>query len=599
MYIVKKKIIKTTEAWQPFVRLFRCYIKKYIIYAIIAGFLMIISASASAGIAYIVGPMINKVFVEKEKMLLTITCAGIVVLYFIKTLSTYIQNVFMRFLSERVTADIRTSFFEKTVKMPMKNLELTPNGKILSIFLSDTATIGGGINEIFVTSLRDLLTVVFLMALVFYNNFLLAVISVCIYPFIFVPLKKLTKTTRILCKSGLQHSQTLTACIVDVINGMKTIKSYGTEQIETHRFKKLLLTLTRTLLTIAKKSTAISPLTEFVSGLSLAIVLFIGGWQILHGYSDVGNFFSFFTALLMAHRPARSLSGLNVKITTCSASLERLFSFVDGLDQESLNNGIKPDLQNATIKYEHVGFDYSVDNKIKQEYQKFSILHDISFEIKPKQKIAFVGTSGSGKSTIVALLLGLYKQNAGKITFNDQPIENIALSWIRENVAYVGQDNFLFDDTIRNNITYGCKKKIINDDAILQVSKQAQIDFLPELKEGLDECVGYNGSRFSAGQKQRIAIARAIMKDAPIVIFDEATSALDTETERKIHDFIFNEMKDKTVILIAHRLSVIVNCDNIYVVEKGNIVENGKHEDLLNNSQNGTYRRLWNNLSGE
>ena len=192
MYIVKKKIIKTTEAWQPFVRLFRCYIKKYIIYAIIAGFLMIISASASAGIAYIVGPMINKVFVEKEKMLLTITCAGIVVLYFIKTLSTYIQNVFMRFLSERVTADIRTSFFEKTVKMPMKNLELTPNGKILSIFLSDTATIGGGINEIFVTSLRDLLTVVFLMALVFYNNFLLAVISVCIYPFIFVPLSHLS-----------------------------------------------------------------------------------------------------------------------------------------------------------------------------------------------------------------------------------------------------------------------------------------------------------------------------------------------------------------------------------------------------------------------
>ena len=597
MLETKEKFFRFKKQIFPFYRLYKEYVKKYLFYVFLSAILMIVSAITTSGIAYIIGPMINKVFIDKEKNLLVLTCLGLIVLYFIKTFATYIQNVCMRNLSERVITDLRVSFFEKVVKMPMKNLETTENGKIISVFLNDINKIGNEVNEIFVTSIRDFVTVIFLIMLVFYNNFLLALISVCIYPVIFVPLKKITKSIRNLVKESQDYLQGLTANITDIINGMKTIKSYGTEHFETNKMKKILILLTKTCLNAAKKSSAISPLTEFTSGFSLALVIFVGGWQIIHGYSDVGRFFSFFTALIMVHRPARSLSGINIKLTTCSVSLDRFFSFIDNLENEEINKGIKTDLSNAIIKFENVNFDYEIQNRIQKEDLNFSILQDINFEIKPKQKIAFVGGSGSGKSTIVGLLLRLYVCKSGKITLNNCDINDIALSCLRNSVAYVGQDNFLFDDSIKNNIVYGVNKKDNKVEELDKIIKMSQINFIADLQNGIDEKVGYNGSRFSLGQKQRIAIARALFKDAPIVIFDEATSALDLETEGKIRNVIFNEMKDKTVILIAHRLSTVVECDNIYVMENGKIVESGTHKQLLENQQYGLYKRLWQNLN--
>lgn len=591
---INEKKQQIIDYLKPFFRLYKQYVNKYLIYIVIATILMIITALTTAGIAYIVGPVINKVFVEKSGNLLLITCGILIGLYVIKTFSTYIQDVCLRTLCERVITDLRVHVFSKMIKMPMTNLDKTQSGRIMSMFLNDIKNVGENAQELFVTSIRDVVTVLFLICLVFYNNFLLACVAVLVYPFVFVPLRKITKKAEQSFSKGQNYLQFLAARLTDITNGMKTIKSYNTENLEIRNMKKLLINLTRTCLDVARKKAMASPSMELACGLSAVLVIFIGGMQVIHGVSDVGKFFSFFTALLMVHRPARSLSGLKIKLKLTSVSINRVFSFIDGLVIENLTDGEKPDLSNPEIKFENVNFEYAIQNRIKND-KKFTILKNINIDIKPKTKIALVGISGCGKSTIVSLMMKLYLAQVGKITFNGIDINKISLSYLRQNIAYIGQDNFLFDDTIQNNILYGSDNGGITKEQIENAINGAHVDFLKELKKGINENVGYNGSRFSLGQRQRIAIARAIIKNAPIVIFDEATSALDANTEHAIREMIFTEMKDKTIIIIAHRLSTIVGCDNIYVMQEGRIVEEGKHTELL--EKQGLYSTLWKNLN--
>ena len=586
------------EMLSIFKRLYKQYVKKNMTYVIVSLILMLITGLITAGIAYIIGPVINKVFIEKQKSSLVLTCIILVTLYVVKTTCSYIQNICLRVFCEKTIIDMRINFFEKIIKLPMKDFDLIRNGKITSVFLNDINGIKENLEGLFVISIRDFLTVIFLTFVVFYNNFVLTVISLCIYPIVFVPFKKITKSIGKIFETERYYLEILTSKLTEIINGIKTIKTSNTEQYENHKMKRLLINLTRTCMNVAKKQAVVSPLMELICGLSLSFVIFIGGWQIINGYSDVGSFFSFFTALIMVHRPARSLSGVNIKITSCFVLLKRVFFIMDNLDIEDFKSGSFIDLTNPTIKFKHVNFDYAIKNRIKNENDFFSILCDVNLEIKPRQKIAIVGSSGSGKSTIVSLITRLYSCESGEITINEKNINEINLSYLRKNIAYVGQDNFLFNDTIKNNILYGSKKDKISEKDINDTINKAQIDFLKELVKGINENVGDGGSRFSLGQKQRIAIARAIIKDAPIMIFDEASSALDVETERKIHDVIFNKMKDKTIIIIAHRLSTVVDCDNIYVMKDGKIIEQGTHSQLLNDSTKTTYyKRLWQNLN--
>ena len=295
----------------------------------------------------------------------------------------------------------------------------------------------------------------------------------------------------------------------------------------------------------------------------------------------------------MVHRPARSLAGMNIKMNMCAGSLDRVFSFIDKLKTENLREGIEPDLNNAVIKFDNVNFDYvkSVNGETEN-----TTLRNINFEIQPNTKVAFVGLSGSGKSTIMNLLTRLYKYDTGIISINGVNINDISLSYLRSKIAYVGQDNFLFDDTVRSNILYGSNDNITQEN-IENTMKKAQIDFLGDYASGLNEMVGFNGGRFSTGQKQRIAIARALIKDAPIIIFDEATSALDAQTEHAIRDSVFENLDGKSVIIVAHRLSSIVNCDKIYVMQEGKIIEEGTHKQLL--ELDGLYKHLWNSLNDD
>ena len=596
-FICKRLSNDFKESCVMFYRLFIEYVKKYIAYIVISIVLMIVVALTTSGIAYIVGPTINKVFVGKQQSLLFLTCVGLVLLYFVKSSCAYVQSVLLQKITTRIITDIQVVAFGKIIRMPMKDFDQTESGKIITTFLHDIQKVGESIEELFVTSVRDLATVFFLVCLVFWNNWMLAVVAFCIYPLIFVPLQKIKKAIKNMYIDGENYLQSMSARLSDVVNGIKTIKSYNTEQVETHKMTKLLIVITRIALKISRRKNAASPAMEFASGLSIALILFVGGLQIVYGYSDVGRFFSFFTALIMAHRPARSLFGLGVKLTFCQVSLKRVFSFIDNIQTEQLNQGVMPNLTNVDIEFKNVNFNYAVQNRKQTDNNECVILKNINFKIRPKQKVAFVGISGSGKSTIISLLMRLYDCSDGFIYLDGIDVKEIALSHLRKNIAYIGQDNFLFDDSIRNNILYGSDCKNITNDVIDKAIKEAQVNFLSDLSNGIYENVGYNGSRFSFGQQQRIAIARALIKNAPIVVFDEATSALDAETEKAIRDVIFTEMQDKTVIIIAHRLSTIVGCDNIFVMDKGEIVEQGTHTQLLHNPVVGLYKRLWESLN--
>ena len=637
---MKKKTEKSNEkrksgfitTLKPFKRLFKESVRKYLGRLVIAGLLMIIVAVCTSVVAYIVGPTINKVFLNKETDLLLPICLLTVFVYLVKTVSTYIQNIILKSVCTLVTTDLCVSMFAKIIKLPMKEIHKMTNGKLLTLFLTDINRVGNSISELFVTTLRDVLICVFLLGVVFYND--------C-YPFVLMPIARLSKKLKQDSNSGMKNAQVITAKFNDVFNGLKTIKSYNAERIEERNMRRLLLKRTRISLSFIRRSVMGSPLMEMVSGTSVALVIFIGGYRIINGMCDVGKFFSFFTALLMFLRPTKSLSGINAKIQECVNSLDRIYDFTDNVNTEELIEGSKPSMEDATIKFENVCFDYyyepktiqdvlgsddkrqeeeaedkddtfaivakNLNEKKRSKYkiakileeeeqnQTFATLNDINIEIKPHSKVAFVGSSGCGKSTLVNLLMKLYEYSKGKISINGVDIKDISTKYLRKNIAYIGQDNFLFDDTIRNNILYGTSANTVDSETLERAVELAQINFLEQERRGIDAKVGCSGSLLSLGQRQRIAIARAIVKDAPIVILDEATSALDASTEHAIRDVVFNDMTDKTAIIIAHRLSTIVNCDMIYVMNEGKIVDQGTHTELL--SHNGLYKELWQNLN--
>lgn len=626
---------------KPFKRLFKESVRKYLGRLVIAGLLMIIVAVCTSVVAYIVGPTINKVFLNKETDLLLPICLLTVFVYLVKTVSTYIQNIILKSVCTLVTTDLCVSMFAKIIKLPMKEIHKMTNGKLLTLFLNDINRVGNSISELFVTTLRDVLICVFLLGVVFYNDWFLAIVAFILYPFVLMPIARLSKKLKQDSNSGMKNAQVITAKFNDVFNGLKTIKSYNAERIEERNMRRLLLKRTRISLSFIRRSVMGSPLMEMVSGTSVALVIFIGGYRIINGTCDVGKFFSFFTALLMFLRPTKSLSGINAKIQECVNSLDRIYDFADNVCTEELIEGSKPSMEDATIKFENVCFDYyyepktiqdvlgtddkrqeedaedkddtfaivakNLNEKKRSKYkiakileeeeqnQTFATLNDINIEIKPHSKVAFVGSSGCGKSTLVNLLMKLYEYSKGKISINGVDIKDISTKYLRKNIAYIGQDNFLFDDTIRNNILYGTAANKVDSETLERAVELAQINFLEQERKGIDAKVGCSGSLLSLGQRQRIAIARAIVKDAPIVILDEATSALDASTEHAIRDVVFNDMADKTAIIIAHRLSTIVNCDMIYVMNDGKIVDHGTHTELL--SHNGLYRDLWQNLN--
>lgn len=595
----KKKLNKAEKNKKPsiFIKFYKKYTKKHWRIIIFAFFLNWLVAGSTAGVAYLIGPAVGDVFQDKNISLLTKMAIAIVGCFILKAVAVYFYKLCMEILSLKIINAIRFDIFKKLVSMRMKDINNLEKGHFMTLIQNDLVNIQVCLANVVVDIIKDIIQIFCLTIVVFKSNWKMAIFICLLYPLLFLPFKKLSR--KIKKKTFLQQNslQLLTSKIIDVQNGIKTIKVYNSSKNENVYFLNLMKDFIQKALSSIRISALYSPINEVFGGLIIGVLLIAGGYQVIYQSMSLSNFTSFLAALMMMIRPIKTLIDMIARLPNSIVSMERVDKFFTDTPKEDLFIGLKPDLTNPLIEFKNVNFNYISNQKgllLDEGETNKVVLNDINIKIQPKSKIAFVGTSGSGKSTIMNLLMRLYEQDDGEILINNEDIKNISISHLRKNIAYVCQDNFLFDSTIRDNIIYNTPKNSFDDNDLANVISMAKADFIYNLPDKLETEVGLEGSKLSMGQKQRIAIARALLRKTPIMIFDEVTSALDANTEADIRDMIFKQLKDKTIFLIAHRLTTITECDCIYVMSNGQIVESGSHSELLD--KKGVYSDMWKNF---
>ncbi len=577
---------------------YKLYIFKYRKYLVLVFITMIIVSISTSFLGYITKPVINDVFIRKDVKMLYLISLSYVVCSLIKALASYFQNILIYLIQEKVINDVRLDIFKKILKLKIESIDKITKGKILTLFNADLSMISENFAIVFLTTFRDLATMGFLLSIVFYQNTALALFATVMFPLALFPLRNISKSIRKKYQDSQKKQDIMTNTINETLSGIKTIKAYCSECFEIRRFDLILKHLFKVSFGFKRRGSFGSPFMEFVGGLSTTLVILYGGFLVINEKSDAGTFFSFLISIILAYKPARGLSGIGLKMNAVNISTGRILDLLlieSSYTEEYNSTKYKQiNLKQKEIEFKNVSFTYKEKNSQDAQNDDM-ILKNISFKIKEGEKVAFVGTSGSGKSTIVDLLMGFYEIKEGEILIGGLNIENINIQEIRKNIGYVTQDSFLFDGDINRNIIYNTKSQEPYD--ISKIKEISVIDFEEEtqkqtnLIENTDNENKIIKLKLSIGQKQRIGIARAIYKNPEILILDESTSALDAISEKKIIDNVFDNMPKKTVIIIAHRLHILPRCDKIYVLDKGEIIEEGTHEDLL--KKDTKYSKMW------
>lgn len=559
------------------------YVKPYW-FRIVVAFLCAIGVSAmTAAAAWLVQPVLDDIFIKKDTRMLLLIPLGILMIYLIKGLCTYYQAYTMRYVGNKVIMDIRNDLYAHTAVMPMQFYVQNPTGKLISRILNDVGIINNAVSSSIKDIIQNSVTVLALTGLIFYRDWRLAAIAFIALPFAYYPIISLGRKLRKVSTKGQEEISGLTSILHESFTGAGVVKAFGMEGREIEKFKEKNSKFFKITMKGVKLAEITTPLMEFTGAIAVALIIWYGGYQVIKGASTPGTFFSFLTALIMMYSPLRTLTRVNMSVQQSIAAAERIFHIMD-MDTEGIVdtgtmelNGVK-----EKIEFRDVYFKYEKASRY--------ILYNINFEIKKGQVIAIVGGSGGGKTTIGNLLLRFYDPTSGAIKIDGIDIREFTLKSLRKNIGIVSQDVILFNDTVLNNIAYGQKE--VNLDDVIRASEKAYAhDFIMKMSHGYDTVIGEKGIKLSGGEKQRISIARAILKNPPILILDEATSALDAETEHIIQKALSNLMEGRTTIVIAHRLSTIKNADTIIAIDKGKIVEMGGHEELL--TRNGLYKRLY------
>jgi len=564
-------------------RIFRTQVKRYLSQVLIIFLFIIVSALATAAVAWLLDPAIKKIFIEKNKTLLIIIPALIISAFIIKSVSLYIIRIKTIKISFNITKNIQILMADKILKSDTSFLVSKHSGKFISNFTNDTQVLLNVINGIAISALKEFFTLIALLGLMFYQNWKLSLLAIIMIPVAAFFSKKFGKRMGKFVNQSLLASEVFTKFLSEILKATSVIKIFQREDQELKNFRNIIEDRIEKMTKVERTRLGAAPVMETITGVAIAIVVFAGGYLSINNQIEVGSFFSFLTALMLAYQPVRALSGVNIGVNEGLVAAKRIYELLDNKDYVS-NDPRKNDLviKNKEIIFDDVSFSYpDGTNAIKK----------ITTKISGGNTVALVGKSGSGKSSFINLIPIFYNINSGSITIDGQNINDVNLKSLRKEIALVSQETILFDDTVEANIRYG--RLDASKEDILSASKNAAADdFIRDLPNGYDTIVGENGVKLSGGQKQRISIARAILKNSSIILLDEATSALDSESEAKIKYAVDNLIKNRTTIIIAHRLSTIKNANKILVLSEGSLIAEGTHEELIQKSE--LYQKLYN-----
>ena len=562
-------------------RIYRTQIKKYIPDLIIIVIFMIINGAATAGVAWLLDPAIKKIFIEKDKFYLYLIPVAIVITFLIRSVSLYLTRIQTINISYKIKESIQKNLAEKILYSDLAYIHDNHSGKFISNFTEDTSKLQNVTQTVALNSTKEIIALFFLIALMISKDVYLSMLALTIIPIAAIMSKKLGKRMGKAVFGVLEANEEFTKYLSEILKSVTLIKIFQGEKGEMSKLGKVIKNWIQKSMKVEKTRLGSAPMMEVLTGFAVALVVFAGGYRSMNGQLEVGAFFSFLTALMLAYQPVRALAGINVALNEGFSAATRIFKILDvqTLIKNSINAS-KLQIGEGNIQFHNVSMRYKNGP---------NVLNNVNLNIKGKSKVALVGSSGGGKTTVLNLIPRFYDPGEGYISIDNQKISEVTLESLRKEIALVSQDIVLFDDTIKNNLIFA--NSVASDEEIISACIKANChNFISEMKDGYNTVVGENGVKLSGGQKQRISIARAILKNSSIILLDEATSALDTESEKIVQEAMNNLSEDKTTVTIAHRLSTIKNSDLIYVIDKGMVVEKGTHEELLN--LNGIYRKL-------
>jgi subfamily B ATP-binding cassette protein MsbA len=541
---------------------------------------MLVIAGARSAIPFLIKPVVDDIFINKDVGMLKLIPLAVIIIFLMLGFAIYCQEYLMNYVGQNIIRRLRNLLYDRIQDLSISFFQKEKTGVLMSRVTNDVNIIKNMVSSAVTGSLRDFFAVIGLTFVIFYRDWKMALVAIVILPLAFFPIVVLGRKLRKVTTHTQEAMADLTSTLHETFAGNKIIKAFGMESYEKERFFKKTLKLFKLELKGVRFKALASPVMEFLGGLGVAFVIWYGGYKVITGTSTAGTFFSFMAAVMMLYTPVKRLSKLNNIIQQGLAGADRVFDILESeSDIQEIPNPAKFKCGPHRVIFKNVYF----------KYDDVMVLKDINLDIRPGEILAFVGMSGGGKTSIVNLIPRFYDVSKGNILMDDIDIRDASISSLRGQIAIVTQEPILFNDTVRNNIAYGNQNA--SDEGIENAARAAYAyEFIQNFPDGFNTNIGELGGRLSGGEKQRICIARALLKDAPILILDEATSSLDAESETLVQKALENLMKGRTTFVIAHRLSTISYADRIAVIVDGRIVEEGKHEELI--SRKGEYFKL-------
>ena len=558
-------------------------LKPYTAYLVISMVSMVFVGVFNGLQAYMVQPLLDEIFYKHDARMLNLLPLGLLLVFFVKGIFYFVYSYLLEKVGQSVIRDLRNRVYGHLNDLSLSFFHRTPTGELISRIVNDVSMLQGSVSHALIHLLRDFFSVIGLLGVIFYMDWRLALVSLIFLPMAAVPIVVFGKKFRRISTNYQTRIGEATSHLQETIMGTRIVKAFCMEAFEKLRFGRKMQEIMDIQMSETKYRCLAHPLIEFLGGIGMAMIIWFGGVQVLKGHSTPGTFMSFLTALIMLYEPVKGVSRINSTIQQGVAAATRIFALLD----------IQPDIQQAKDAVELPAFHREIAFTGVSFWYEASqpVLKQLNLRVNRGEVLAVVGPSGGGKTTLTNLIPRFYDIREGAIRIDDHDIREVTLHSLRSQLAMVTQQTILFNDTVRNNIAYGCSD--CPDAAIIAAAKAAYaLDFIMELPQGFDTVIGESGARLSGGQQQRLSIARALLKDAPILILDEATSSLDTESEREVQRALENLMQNRTTIVIAHRLSTIKNADRIIVLKDGQLIEEGTHSELL--ALAGEYSSLYN-----